>query len=738
MSVPSFFPLLQRRIFLAKHMQGLLKTLGRSYSTRLGRAVIRRGLGSVALGGLASASLLLTSGTTFAALSTIELNSLVSKSTLVSPVDDSKIIGVALALPSSDPAGMKAFVQHISTPGDPLYRKYITADEFAARFGANASDYESLKHWAAANGLTISQESKARTLLTVRGRVGAFNRLFKTQINNYKTSDGVSFYSAGVKPTVPAELASKVQAVIGLTSGKPVAAYAKVGKALGEHPAANSALKPAGRTEALGTGPGGTYGPQDLRTAYSIPTWGKLEAGQALAVFEQGYYNPKDVDYYNSYFKAGSNLKQYAVSVDGSPITLETAIEVEACLDVDMIITANPAVASVYVYIDDYNYDPFDVAIVDAYTAIADAGLVSVVSASYGEDEGFFVADGTADALDTALVELAAAGISSFASSGDDGAYGDGYYYPYNVSDPATDQYNTSVGGTELLTTAGEEYEFEYVYNEFPYYGGSGGGISTVWAQPFYQNTPYTGYTAGNGGSTTMRNVPDVAAEAGVFTGVAVYVSDQGGWFQVGGTSVASPLWAGYISNINAAFHYTGLAALGFGNVGFFNPTLYSIGVNQGGDPYEYMYDIVNGNNGYIPYYGTSAPGYYAGFGYSNCTGNGSIWGGGFGVQMLLNLKQGGTPPGSFNVSAKATQTPFYSYTIKWTPSSGALGYGIALYHAGALYNTAIGYVAKGSATKYTFTGLTASTAYYVYMWGFNASGGSPYAFTDFTTAPLP
>jgi kumamolisin len=714
-------------------MQGLLKTLGRTSSAQLVGGVNRRRLGNLALGGLASASLLLSSGAAFAALSTFSLNPLVSKSTLVSPTAESQIIGVAFSLPSSDAAGRKAFVDHISTPGDPLFHKFITPDEFAARFGANAADYQSLKDWAAKNGLSISQESKARTLLTVRGTVGTFNRLFKTQINNYKTSDGVTFYSAGIKPTVPDELASKVQAVIGLTSGRPVAAQAKVGKVLGEHPAANSALKPAGRTEALGTGPGGTYAPQDLRTAYSIPTWGKLEPGQVMGIFEQGYYNPKDVDYYNTYFSAGSHIKQSAVSVDGSPITLETAIELEACLDVDMIITSNPAVAQVIVYIDDYNYDPFDVAITDAYTAIADADAVSVVSASYGEDEQAFINDGTETALDDALQEVAAVGISSFASSGDDGAYGDGYNYPYNVENPGTDPYNTSVGGTELLTTTGENYEFEYVYNEFPYYGGSGGGISVNWTQPAYQNYPYTGYTAANGGSTTMRNVPDVAAEAGVLTGVAVYVSDEGGWLQVGGTSVASPLWAGYLTNINAAFHYVGLP-----NVGQFNPVLYTVGLNQGADPYEYMYDIVNGNNGYIPYYGTSAPGYYAGFGYSNCTGNGSIWGGGFGVQMLLSGKQAGTPPGSFSVTSKATKTPFYSYTIKWTPSSGASGYGIGLYRGGVLYNIAIGYVAKGSATSYTFSGLTASTAYYVYMWGFNASGASSYAFTDFTTAPLP
>jgi subtilase family serine protease len=709
-------------------MQGLLKTLGRNFSAHLvGGAVSRRRLGITALGGLTSASLLLTSSGAFAALTNIELCPLVAKSTLVSPVDENRTISVTLGLSSSDAAGLKAFVDHVSKPGDSLFHQYITPQEFAARFGGNASDYQSLKNWAVANGLSISQESIGRYLLSVRGTVGTFNRLFKTQLNNYKTTDGVTFYSAGIKPTVPAEIASKVVAVVGLTPGKAIAAQAKVGKVLGEHPAANTALKPEGKTNALGTGPGGTYGPQDLRTAYSVPTnLGALEKSGKIAIFEQGYYNPKDVKFYNTYFKAGATkLTQTAIAVDGSPITVEPAIELEACLDVDMIIAMNPAIAEVQVYIADYNDISFDVGIADAYTAIADADAVSVVSASYGEDEGFFIADGTETLLDTATQQLATEGISSFASSGDSGAYGDGYNYPYNVSDPATDPYITSVGGTELLTTTGEQYEFEQVYNDYPYYGGSGGGISTYWDIPSYQNPSYV---SGNGGSTTFRNVPDVAAEASVFTGVAVYVSDAGGWNQVGGTSVACPLWAGYLSNLNAAFQSAGLA-----NIGFFNPVLYSLNF---GDPAAYMYDIVNGSNGYLPFY-PGYPGYNAGFGYDNATGSGSIWGGGFALQVLISGTQAGTPPGSFTVKTKGTPT-YYDASIQWTPSSGASGYAIGLYHAGTLYNIAEASVAKASAKSIRFLGLNASTTYTIFMWGFNASGGSSVESTSFTTAPLP
>ena len=711
------------------HMQGLLKISGRNWSARsIGGAVSRRRLGTVALGGLVSASLLFSSSATFAAMTTIEVCPLVAKSAFVSQMETSKTISVVLALPSSDPAGLKTFVDRVSKPGDPLYRQYITAQEFANRFGGNASDYQALKEWAASNNLTISQESVGRTTLTVRGRVEVLNRLFKTQINNYKTSDGVIFYSAGIAPTVPAEIGSKVVAVIGLTSGKPNAALAKVGKALGEHPAPNSALKPAGSANALGTGPGGSYAPQDLQTAYSIPTWGAFIKGQTLAIFEQGYYNPADVSFYETYFNTGSNVKQIPISVNNSPVIVEPAIEVEACLDVDMIIAANPKVAKVLVYIDDYQYDPFDVAITDAFTKIADDGKASVVSASYGEDEGFFIADGTEVALDTALQQCAAQGITVLASSGDNGAFGNGYNFPYNVSNPATDPYCTSVGGTQLLTTTGEEYLLESCWNEFPYYGATGGGISTYWAQPAYQNIPFTGYTAQNGGSTTKRNVPDVAAVAAVTTGVAVYVSDQGGWFDVGGTSVASPLWAGYLSNINAALTWTGL-----GNLGFFNPILYTVGTTVGATPSDYMYDITSGSNGYVPFGG---PGYYNGFGYSNTTGNGSIWGGGFGLQLLLSGKQAGTPPGSTIIGLKGPATST-SATVTWTKINGAVGYAIGLYTPGPLFNNTLGYVKRPPTTSITFKNLKPSTSYAVFIWGFNASGGTVNpGFVSFTTTP--
>ena len=91
-----------------------------------------------------------------------------------------------------------------------------------------------------------------------------------------------------------------------------------------------------------------------------------------------------------------------------------------------------------------------------------------------------------------------------------------------------------------------------------------------------------------NGGSSTYRNVPDVGAVGDPLTGVGVYSKINGGWIQIGGTSVSAPIWGGYMSILNAGSQYL------FGTtIGFFNPTLYNICYLLGigyGNPSNYLF----------------------------------------------------------------------------------------------------------------------------------------------------
>jgi subtilase family serine protease len=670
------------------------------------------------------AGCLLVAANAFGGITNMALSPLVAKSTALGPVPGDKQISILLALPSSNPAGLADFVHHVSTPGDPLYRRYIMPQQFADRFGGKAEDYDYLKNWALANGLQISQEAVSRINLVVRGSVAQMQTIFKTQLNTYRTVDGETFDSAARVPVVPAEIASKVSGVVGLTSGKPLAAQFKVAKTLGENPQARSDKMRA--DTAGGTGPGGTYNAKDLRTVYSIPALGHLSKNTVIAVFEQGGYRTSDT---NVFFEKNNlrRVKQTSIAVNASQIQVEPLIELEACLDIDMIVGINPDVAEVLVYIDDYNADPFSVAMPAAITAVANDDKAQIFSVSYGQEEGV-QGDSVMDAENTALQQCAAEGITVLASSGDYGAYGDIYTgTPYNVFDPASQPYVTGVGGTTLFTGPKEVYQSEDAWNDIDNLGGAtGGGISAYWSIPYYQTLPlpaFSGapYVAANGGSATMRNVPDVAAVGDPLTGVGIYVKDEGGWNQVGGTSLSCPIWAGYLSVINAAFNYAGI-----GNLGLFNSVLYDIGNAYRADGYypsDWMYDITEGSNGgQGPNYG-GYNGYTNGTGYSNTTGNGTIWGAGLAAQILIGQTQPGTPPRAFwfnTYSAKITRT---SIEITWANSVGAAAYVMALYDVNISLPVRTVQTVVTKQTKLTIDGLIPGTPYNLWGWSFNASG---------------
>jgi kumamolisin len=620
------------------------------------------------------------------------------------------------------------FVRHVSTPGDPLFRDYLTPQQFAERFGGNVADYAYLKSWAAANGLRVAHESVGRINLTVRGSVSQFQRLFNTQLNRYRSPEAEEFYSAGVQPTVPTEIASKISGVIGLTESKIVAPMVRVAKKLGENPSALDVMTP---DTAGGTGPGGTYSPADLRSVYNIPSFGKLNPKAVAAVFEQGGFHESDVTKYLNY-NGLPRVTITPVSVDGSPITTTDAnVELEAVLDIDMIVGINPAISGVRVYIDSSTWDPFKTALLDAMTQVGDEDIATVFSISYGQDEGN-QGKAALEAEHTVLTQLAAEGITVTASSGDNGAYGHEHFYPYNVEDPASQPYVTGVGGTTLLTGPGEVYLGETAWNDLAsVYGATGGGISAYWPIPDFQTKiPIGGVTwvTANGGSAKFRNVPDISAIGDPLTGVGVYSKMNGGWVEVGGTSVSSPIWAGYLTIVNAGLNYVGL-----GNLGFFNPILYWVGtpIYGGGVVSDWLNRVLEGSNGYAPHGGY--PGYSNGWDYCDTTGNGSLVGSLLATQLLISGNKPGTAPGQFNHYAITTVT-YDSVSFEWSAATGAAGYELAVFVFGATDCQL--YVTKD--TKLTIKGLTPNTLYVAQLWAFNASGSSNVQFPYITTPTKP
>jgi kumamolisin len=130
-----------------------------------------------------------------------------------------------------------------------------------------------------------------------------------------------------------------------------------------------------------------------------------------------------------------------------------------------------------------------------------------------------------------------------------------------------------------------------------------GGGPSLYETRPSYQN----GVSAIVGG---LRGTPDVAADANPSSGVWVYSYPY--WYIVGGTSVASPVWAGIV-NAAGSFRSSSQAEL---------TNMYATLANPPGSP-AYASDFNDITSG------TCGPnqGYQAAVGWDFCTGLGSTQG---------------------------------------------------------------------------------------------------------------
>jgi subtilase family serine protease len=272
----------------------------------------------------------------------------------------------------------------------------------------------------------------------------------------------------------------------------------------------------------------------------------------------------------------------------------------------------------------------------DAEQWLVDNHIADVISQSFGTAEPDFHG-GTAALQNVrhAYISAAAAGVTVLASSGDSGTDNNAKTpiknpaaLPYpSVGWPASDPLVTAVGGTYLCTdgTTGTSVDSVHAGGQCPLFPGrrevgwkfSGGGYSSIFARPGYQDT----LPAGSTPIGAMRGVPDIAYQASAGTGVLVYDSapgDNGGsntnppsgsWYVIGGTSASCPQWAGLVAIADQIAGH---------NLGLINPKLYSLA--NGPNYSQYFFDVTTGNNTISP----TVPGYPATTGWDPVTGLGT------------------------------------------------------------------------------------------------------------------
>lgn len=560
---------------------------------------------------------------------------------LSGPHADTAPLTISLALQPRDGSQLDSLLTALYDPSSPQFHHWLSKGAFNASFAPLASQVGQAQNFLVNAGLTVI-DSPTPFLVRATGTTAQVEAALHTQINDYRAANGQSFFQNDTAVQIPASLSGQVIAVAGLSN----TAHLHPGYVLTRE-AAQKAGKPV---PLYGAGPGGSgltpsqttslYG---ATAVYRLGNRGKGQ-GATLAVFELSGYTPADITVYeHQFFGPSENVPLVDINVDGGPVTptcpsgdictpndYSGDIEVEA--DIEMQIAIAPQIDRILVY--NAPNDSFGIGVLDEYFQIANDDLADSISSSWAScerDTGLPFAQ----IESIAFTQMAVQGQSMFASSGDTGAFSclRGSGFPgLNVLDPASQPFVTAVGGTSFGTFDPRSNPHpayptgaETVWNplnlcsssnlgDCDNFGASGGGVSTFWGRPSYQHGPgvissfsqVRPYCSQPAPGQFCREVPDVSANADEFTPYAEYCTGNPttnsacapfpGWFGIGGTSLASPLWSGVIALWDSVHGQR------FGNA---NRVLYQL-FQSGFSYYWFFHDITGknqteNNNGFYP-----------------------------------------------------------------------------------------------------------------------------------------
>src|ERR1700728_4340865 len=493
---------------------------------------------------------------------------------------------LVLVLPHRNQAALDKFLKEIYDPSSASYRQFLTVAEFTNRFGPSQEDYDAVVSFAETHGFTVVGTSTNRMNVDVTGPVASIEEAFHLTMGIYQhPTESRTFYAPDREPTP--DLAVPLWHIAGLDN------YSIPRPALVRRP---PGVQPAATT---GSCPSSSFCGSDMRAAYYGGT-ALTGSGQSLGLLE--YYGTDLADL-TTYFKNAGQTNKVPItllSTDGTSTSCLASADcddTEQTIDMTQAIGMAPGLSSLVMYVGSV-----DTAIISAMTT--HNPLPTTIGCSWG----WTPADPST--LNPYFQKMAAQGQNFFAASGDSSTWSS-----KNEAWPADDANVVSVGGTDLMTAGpAGPWQSETAWSE------SGGGISPDGiAIPAWQQLAGV-INSSNQGSTTLRNGPDVAANANY----TFYVcADQTACTanEYGGTSFAAPMWAAYIALVNQQ-----LAANGAGPIGFINPGIYSIGIGPTYD--SAFHDITSGTSG----------SYSAVVGYDLVTGWGSPNGTGL-INSLVSSK---------------------------------------------------------------------------------------------------
>jgi hypothetical protein len=389
--------------------------------------------------------------------------------------------------------------------------------------------------------------------------------------------------------------------------------------------------------------------------AFGLYGVGDTGAGVNIGVFEEEPFLPSDIRHFDTcYFgktaAAGMLSRLHVISLEGG-IPAGPGSDGEAVLDVEDVSAMAPGAD-----IDVYENPETPQGEVAEIAAMVDEDRDQIITSSYGqpcEQEEQDGQPGTQQALDFLFQQGAAQGQTFLGAAGDNGSDSCEEVHrelapqpgqnPISTGEISSQPYVLGVGGTTITDAATQPAE-EHVWNDGPEGGAGGGGISQAFAMPSWQrdatvpgidlpgsadyangasveqrfgfptgfcDSTLPGAPSSSQGeaSTPCRLVPDVSAQADEFTGAATVYSEAfrgvgeelapSGWITTGGTSSATPIWAGMLALADASPTCRSNPSSASG-VGFVPPLLYAIA----SDPSAYAASFNDITEGDIDQYG--------------------------------------------------------------------------------------------------------------------------------------
>jgi kumamolisin len=493
-------------------------------------------------------------------------------------------------------------------PESPLSR-----DALASAYGASRDDIDKVTQVFSQYGLkTVSSDAGTRTI-RLSGSIGAMESAFNVRLFNYAHASGNYRGRVGYL-SVPEAVKGIVQGVFGLDNRRTVRRR--------RHP-----IRDTGVRQAL-SAQSSWYIPSQFASHYHFPPGDGT--GQTIGILEfGGGYFPSDLKDFCE--KANVSVPTVsAVSTDGTSTTSKDGAEGEVMLDIEVIAGLCPK-SSIVVYFAAWT----EAGMVNALDAVMQdkANNPGVISISWGAPEGTDIwSDQAMTQVNETLKDAAYAGITVCVAAGDDGssdALSDGHAH---ADFPSSSPYVLSVGGTTIRDLAGTEPDIVWMEGDglrADQGGSSGGAVSDVFTRPGWQAN--ITIVSVNPGAITGRCIPDIAANADWNASPYLLVVD-GQAEPNGGTSAASPLWAGLIALMNVQ--------LGGGQrVGYLTPVLYQN--LAGSNPVQTVgaagcTDVTSGNNNTA-----QVGGYSAGTGYDAVSG----WGTPHGQNLFAAFRSTLAPP---------------------------------------------------------------------------------------------